>query len=548
MKKLYKFKDLRGLLLVINVIFALYFIVLPIINMLKYAFFYNGQFIGLYNFKKYMLNDKLYSSIVNSFKVSISSSILAMILAFLFVYGIKRTNIRLKRFFKCVPLILFSIPTLVHGIALICIFGKKGIMNQVFLNNIDIYGKYGIIICNVLYIFPVISSLLFVAFEVTDYRLYEVADMMGTKEIKKFFTITLPSMKFTLVNAFFSAFTLVFTDFGAAKVIGGNYNLLSIDIYEQIIGKQNFSMGAVAGIILMIPSFMFILIEYLIFKRKRFEELHGIKYTIKGNKVRDIFFQIYNLTILFIIIFEIVTIIFMSLVKSWPYNMSFTLDWYKVKSYGTSIGEIYFNTIFVSIITAIIGTIIVFIAAYLVERNKNNFILKKVNYFLYKIPLILPGLTLGLAYILFFNNPNNPLNFIYGTFIIIIIANIIHFFSIPFLNIISNLRNIDDKYECVSEILGIPWYINMIKVIIPLSMTSIIETFLYYFLNSMITVSAIIFLYTSSTRVAAIEIVNKSDIGDLQAACAIALIIIFTNLVLRIFAEKINSKYKNIER
>lgn len=539
-----KIKDTRSVLVGMNILFALIFIVLPLYSLFRNAFLKKNIFVGFDNFKKYFSEPNLVKSITNSIEISFCVSIIALIFAFLFVYGIKRTNIKLKKIFKWVPIILFSIPTIIHSIFLICIFGKNGVVSNMFSRNFNVYGKFGLIICNILYVFPVLYSLLFVAFDNIDYRLYEAAEIMGTKELKKFLTITLPNMKFTIVNGFFSAFILVFTDFGAAKVIGGNYSLISIDIYEQIIGQQNISMGAVSAIILMVPAILFFILEHFINKRNYTVD-SCYKFLIKRNIVRDFIFQIYNLLILLFVVLEIVIIAIMSLVYNWPYNLKFTLKWYMVKSYGISVSEIYINTIMVAFLSALIGTIIVFIVAYLVGRYKETRFSIKLLYNLYKLPLTIPGLSIGLAYIIFFNNKENLFNFIYGTFTILILVNIIHFFSVPFLNILGVMKKINNTFEDVSEVLGVPWYINVRKVILPLSIPVIIESFLYYFINSMITVSAVIFLYSSYTRLASIEIVNKIDMGNLQSSCAISLIIIFTNIIVSLLLNKLTNKMKN---
>ncbi|WP_052113170.1 ABC transporter permease subunit [Clostridium novyi] len=537
-------KDSRIILIFINILFAIIAIILPICNLFKYSFFKNGKFIGLYNFKCYIMNEKLFQSIINSIYVASIVSIIGVVMVFIFVYGIKRTNIKFKKVYKFIPIILFSIPTLIHSIGLICIFGKKGLLNTLIFYSIEIYGKLGIVLCDILYVFPVIYSLIYVAFENCDNRLYEVADIMGTSSIKKILTITLPNMKFSLINAFFSSFILVFTDFGAPKVIGGGYNLVSMDIYQQVIGQQNFSMGAVAGVILMIPSIVFLIFEeFICCNYYKIDKTYMLK--ISDNKIRDIFFQIYNSIIVFLVSFEVCTILFVSLVKNWPYNIQFTLEWYTIKSYGIGIWEIYTNTIVVAIITAIVGSLLAFISAYLVEVYSGFSILRNTMYYINKLPLTIPGLSLGLSYILFFNNVDNPLKCIYGTIAILILVNIVHFFSVPFLSIVGAMKNIDKNFEGVSAMLGLPWYINLIKVILPLSISALVEAFVYYFFNSVITVSAIIFLYTTSTRVMAIEIVNKNDVGELQVCCAIGIIMLITNVVFKCIVNSIITKIKS---
>ena len=92
------------------------------------------------------------------------------------------------------------------------------------------------------------------ALALADARLYEAADALGTSTRRKFFTITLPGAKYGLISAALVAFTLVMTDFGIPKVIGGNFNMLATDVFKLVIGQQDFQRGAVVGLLLLTPA------------------------------------------------------------------------------------------------------------------------------------------------------------------------------------------------------------------------------------------------------------------------------------------------------
>ena len=106
----------------------------------------------------------------------------------------------------------------------------------------------------VFYCFPHALIIAVTALALADARLYEVADALGTKKSRIFRTVTLPGAKFGLINAAFVVFTLVVTDFGIAKVIGGQFNVLATDAYKQVVGQQNFEMGAVVGMVLLVAG------------------------------------------------------------------------------------------------------------------------------------------------------------------------------------------------------------------------------------------------------------------------------------------------------
>ncbi len=514
--------------------FMIGLIILPLCSLFIKAFQNkNGEYIGFKNFIDYFSNPNTASSLFNSLKVAGTVTILTVVIAILFAYGVNRTNIKLKRGLNFIALLPLFAPTMTHGIGLIYIFGRQGIFTKFTGVEFPIYGFYGIVLAEIIFIFPVLYFMLALSLKNEDYRKYEVAQLMGINRIRQFFTITIPSIKYTIITCIFSAFTLSFTDFGAPKVIGGNYNILATDIFKQVIGQQNFSMGSTVGILLIIPAFITFLIDFFIKNKNSKLDAGAIKYKIKENKQRDFYFSLFNYTIAFLIIFLLGVIALSSFVKAWPYNMTLSLKSYQFTVMGESIWKIYFNSIIVSLLSAILGTTLCFFTAYIIERENRYLIVRKIGYFLSILPNAIPGLTIGLSYIFFFNSKFNPLNFIYGTFIIIIFANVVHFFTTPFLTMTNSLKKIDREYESISNLMGIPWYKTVFKVILPLSFDSIVESFSYYFINSLITISAIVFLYTSKTRMVSIMMISKNDSGDITAASAMAVMIIITNIVFK---------------
>ncbi|MEG0237037.1 putative 2-aminoethylphosphonate ABC transporter permease subunit [Cetobacterium sp.] len=513
----------------------------------------DGIFIGLENFREYFRNPITLSSLTNSLKVAILVTIISSIISLLFALGINRSKIRGKRILELLALLPLFTPTMTHGIALIYLFGRQGLFTRYLGIKIEIYGFLGIVIAEIMFIFPVLFLMYSLSLKVEDYRTYEVAEIMGISKLKQFFTITIPNIKYSLITGIFAAFSLSFTDFGAPKVIGGNYNVLATDIFKQVIGQQNISMGSTIAILLIIPALLAFIVDIKFQKRGIKIDTKATKYIIKTNLLRDISYYIFTYLLGLIIIIFFMVVILASIVKAWPYNMSLSLKSYDFTIMGESIWYIFGNSIFVSIMTALIGTSLCFIIAYFIEREKEYRVVRKIGYFLSILPNAIPGLTIGLSYIFFFNSQINPLNFIYGTFTILIIANIIHFFATPFLTITGALKKLDREYEVISDLMGVPWYKTVVKVILPLSLDSILESFSYYFINSMITISAVIFLYTSNTRLISIMMISKSDSGDISAAAAIAVMILLVNIIFKLVFKSLITfirvrKYKAVRK
>lgn len=229
-----------------------------------------------------------------------------------------------------------------------------------------------------------------IALSTTDYRLYEAADMLGTSNFRKFFTITLPNMKYGMISSFIIAFILSFTDFGAPKVVGGNFSVLATDVYIKVVGQNNMSMGAVVSIILLIPSVAAFFIDQKIQKKQGVVlNAKSIPYTAKENKARDIFFYIYTILICLFIISIFVTIFVSAFSKLWPYDLSFSLNNFKFYDYNGGIEIFFKNSFILAVLSGIFGTFMTFMSAYLIEKKEKKTIKDKVIYFLSLVPLAL---------------------------------------------------------------------------------------------------------------------------------------------------------------
>jgi len=542
---------MRGLIL-LGMLFLLVGVVFPLYPMISRSFQdTQGTWIGLANYIRYVTTPSLAASFTNSLGVAIATTLISVGLAFVYAYALTRTAIPGKAVFRTLGLLPLYIPPLAHAIGLVYLFGNQGLVTTGLFGrlpgwDINLYGPVGIVIGLSLYCFPQAVIILVTALSLTDARLYEAAEALRTPTWRTFLTVTIPSVKFGLVSAIFVCFILAFTDFGVPKVVGGNFNVLATDIYKQVIGQQNFAMGATISVLLLIPSVLAFIIDRIVQRRQTaLVSAKSVPFTPKPKPILDsIMFAFCSLVVLFaVVVFG--TIILASLIQVWPYNFSLSLRHYDFGSVGGGGYGAYWNSIRMSLYTALFGTIVVFILAYLVEKGKGMRWLRSVTYFLSTIPLALPGLVLGLSYVFFFNNPiwripfiniaiYNPFNWLYGTMGILVLCNIIHFFTVCFLTATTALKQLDAEFEAVSASMSVPFYKTFWRVTVPLSLPAILEIGIYFFVNAMVTISAIIFLYPANLPLAAVAIVNMDDAGDIAAAAAMSTLIVLTSLGVRL--------------
>ncbi len=527
-------------------------VLLPLGQLFSKAFYNkNGQFIGLDNFVTYFSTPALSGSLNNTLYISAMTTLIAVTLAFLFAYALTRSGIRGKRVFRAIALLPLFAPTMMHGIALTYLFGNQGLVTTgifgvlPFQWDIDLYGPVGIILAEIVYVFPQAYLILAVSLAFADYQLYEAADTLGANHWRKFFVVTIPSVKYGIVSACFVCFTLSFTDFGAPKVVGGQFSVLATDVYKQVIGQQNMTMGATVGLLLIIPALVAFVVDRIVERKQHAAVTAKSKpYRIKENRLRDLFYSMLCVSVSGFLLLLMAAVVLASFIKVWPYNLTLGLDHYDFSNVAGEGIEPLWNSILVALLTAVIGTAVTFITAYTIEKSQVWKGLRQAGYFLSILPLALPGMVIGLAYIFFFNNPSNPFHGMYGTIWILILANVIHFFAVGFITATSALKKLDPEFEQAAESMGVSQTKLLWRVTIPVCMPAIVEMAVYFFINSMVTISAVVFLYAADFKLASVSIINMDDAGDVAPAAAMSVLIVFLNIIARAGAEWLASKLR----
>jgi iron(III) transport system permease protein len=516
-------------LIIALVALLLLIVALPLATLLSKAFQNTeGQWVGLANFATYAATPTLLASLANSFLVAGLATAIVVPLAFAYAYALQRSQIPLKGFFYAAALLPIFAPSLLSALSLVYIFGNQGFLRAI-LGGFSLYGPIGIVGAEVLYSFPHALLILTTALALSDGRLYEAAEALGTTRARVFRTITLPGARYGLISAAFVVFTLVITDFGIPKVIGGQYSVLATDAYKQVVGQQNFPMGAVVGLILLVPAVLAFVVDRLVQRRQvALLSARAVPYVPKPRASRDRALLAYAFLVAGIIVATYGVAVWASFIRYWPYNLSLTLNNYAFANVDASGWEPYLNSLTLAACTAIFGTIVVFVGAYVVEKVKAFPLGRGLAHFLAMLPMAVPGLVLGLGYVFFFNAPWNPLSLFYGTMTVLIVNTIAHFYTVAHITSLTALKQIDGEFEAVSASLKVPFWRTFARVTVPISAPAILDIAVYMFVNALTTVSAVIFLYGADSKLASIAIVHMDEAGAIASAAAMATVIMVT--------------------
>ena len=510
-------------------LFLIAFLASPLLAILRQALEgKEGEFVWFANFVAYAQTPALLDSLWHSVWVSVVVTLIAVPLAFGFAYALTRSCMPFKSLFRGITLIPLLAPSLLSAISLIYWFGNQGVLKGWMQGmGIDqIYGAPGVVLAECFAVFPHAMMILVTALSLSDARLYEAADAMGTSARRKFLTITLPGAKYGLISAALVTFTLVMTDFGIPKVIGGNFNVLATDVFKLVIGQQDFAKGAVVAILLLAPAVLTFAVDHFV-SRKQTAMLtaRAVPYSPKPNPVYDRLMTAYCCAIAFLVLAMLGMAVFASFVKLWPYNLVPSLDNFRLGLVDAEVAEGFVNSIKMAAGTAFFGTAMVFCGAYLLEKTKGMDSLHSVVKLMAMLPMAVPGLVLGLGYIFFFNAVSNPLGGLYHTLTLLTLCTIVHFYTTGHLTAVTALKSLDAEFEAVSASLKVPFFKTFWRVTLPICAPALIDIARYFFVNAMTTISAVVFLYSPDTKVASIAILNLDEAGEIGAAAAMAVLI-----------------------
>ena len=396
------------------------FLVLPIIFML---FKVNGN-----DFNYVFKDSNFYKSIGNSVIYSLIGTVISVVLATIVAYFLNRIKIKFKKWFVLLLTLPMLIPTISIGLGVRTLFGVNGFLDQLFGLKYDGLGFFDLIIGSVVFSFPVAFLLLYDALIYEDKSIYDAANTLGISRVRSFFGITLPYLKTSLISAFFASFTLIFADYGLPMEVAGKIKTLPMYLYEQVLSMFQYGRGAVISLVLLLPAVIAFIFDIL---NKENSDSAAAKENIAPTKLFNIIGIIINALIGTLLFIPSLAFIVISFINRFPSDMTITFQNYinAFSPYSSvSIIDFLTNSLIISLLVGIVGTIVAYVSAYVSTRTSGK--MSKPLHFISIATLAVPGLVLGIGYVFLFANTNG---WFAGTIAILVVVNMIHYFSSPYL-------------------------------------------------------------------------------------------------------------------
>ena len=537
MKKKTNF-ELKMIFWIIIVLFGL-FLAAPLLILFKKSIV-GEQGITLEFYHSVLLGKDFLPALCHSFLVAAAAAVTATVLAFLSAYTVHYTNTPrwLKQIIKAAASLPMFLPTITYGFAIIYSFGKQGLITRILGKQLfDIYGFMGLMVGYVIYTVPVAFLLIHNTMEYIDKKTLIVSKVMGDGNLSTFWISILRPLLGTLAGAFVQAFFLSFTDFGIPASVGGSYNVIATILYNRMIGGiPDFNRGAVVAVIMLIPSIGSICILRTLERFNiRYNRISDVE--LRKNPIRDISWGTTGF-ILSIMILSIFAVIFaVPIAEEWPYKTGFSLEHFQDVLADSELLGAYTHSIIMAVCTALFGTLTAYGAALITARSTLSNHYKRTIDGISLITNAIPGMVLGVSYLFLF--PGTPLQ---NTLAIMVLCNMIHYFSTPYLMMKNSLSKMNAGWETTAMLMGDSWIKTIIRVVTPNALSSLLEAFSYYFINAMVTISALIFIAGARTMVLTTKIKQLQYINKFNEVFVLSLLILSSNLAAKLLFSLLAKK------
>lgn len=541
MKK-HKNIEINAIFIAVCLLFIV-FLLIPMVMILCKAFlgktgFTLSYFVDVFKSRNF---EKIF---MQSVGIATISAVITTIFAFILAYSIHFTNIhpRVKKVIRALAVMPMLLPTITYGFAIIYSLGKQGLLTRLFGKQLfDIYGLSGLLIGYVIYTLPVSFMLINNTMSYIDKKYLIVSRVMGDSEKRTFVQTILRPLSGTLAASVIQCFFLSFTDFGIPASVGGRVEVVAGVLYNEMLGSvPNFNRGAVVAIMMLLPSIVSIaVLSYLERYNIRYNKVSEIE--IKKSLARDVIFSVFSGCILLCVVAIFAVIAIVPFIEEWPYRITFTTEHFAAVFADQALVKVVRNSILTAVLTAVFGTIVVYGAALVTARSTIAYKCKKIVESISLVTNTIPGMVLGIAFLLTFTGTS-----LQNTITIIIFCNIIHFFSTPYLMMKSSLGKMNASWETTARLMGDNWLKTIIRVVTPNAVSTLLEVFSYYFVNAMVTVSAIIFITGARTMVMTAKIKELQHYAKFNEIFVLSLLILILNLFAKVFFEKM-ANYKKVQ-
>jgi iron(III) transport system permease protein len=518
-------------ILTIGTLFAVliigWFVVAPLLQVIVYP--------RLQDYLAYFSRARWLQATWHSLVMTLLTTLSTTLCGFLFAYGMVRLKIIGAKWWRTLAILPILSPPFIVAISYIMLFGNRGFITFHLLGlHLDVYGWRGLWLVQTVTFFPYAYLVIYNVLNAISPNLEWAAANLGAKGWNVFWKVVWPLARPGVAGAALLVAISALADFGNPIIIAGNFSLLPSEAYMQIVGWYSLPAAAVLAMVLIVPTALLYIIQQYWVGRKVYVTVTGKSSSLRRpspSSVERWFFNGFIWCFGGVILLIYGTLFWGSFSKIWGVDWSLTLANYaEVWSHADQI----LNSIFFSIFAAFLCALFSMAAAYIGKRQYRG--IRLFMDAMATLPGAIPGIFIGIGYILAFNKP--PL-ILTGSSLIIILAFIFWNLPMGYRNGIAALQQVDESIERAALNLGANYLQTFGKVILPLLKPAFTATFTIAFLRSVTNLSITAFLVSAKTVVGTVSILSLVDNGAWSQAAALTTVLIGISLFVLFISQRL---------
>ena len=514
------------------------FLLFPIFAVLVKSF-QSPEGFTLAHYKNFFTHAYFFQSLYNTLLLGLINTVICVGVGFCFAYMTTRGPMALRKPLKIIAMIPLIAPPYLFALSLIILFGRVGLITTTFGVNWEIYGFDGVVIAQTLAFIPLAFLMLENNIKSLNPNLEESAYDMGATEGTIIRTITLPLLSPGLLKAALLVFVMTIAEFGNAAVLGGRVPFLAPDTYTMITGEADFSMGSVLSVMLIMPCIIIFIAHNYLLKGKKFTTIEGKPIASEPRKMSP-FIKVPFIAITFLFGFTIficfAVVIMAAFVNILGVRNEFVMR--HIMDFRSNMAI--WNSIKVSFIAALIGGIIGTLLAYVIVRGK--FVGRNLIEMISLSGFALPGTVIGVGYLIAFASPPMKLT---GGIMILALNCVFRFLAVGVEAGITKLHQINIEIEEASWDMGATFFTTFRRIVLPIMFPAFIAGFIYTFMTTMVSLSAVVFLVSPGYELAAVAIFDAAAYGKIGLASATTLKMIMVVILCMIILNLL-TKFTNL--
>lgn len=523
-------------------VFYLVIVIWPLFNLLRASFTGDGDGLSLSNFGQFFTSPLYYRTLLNSLVVSVCVTTLSLAVAFPLAYFMTMARIRGSKTIQILILASMMSPPFIGAYSWILLLGNNGTITNFFSNSLgieipSIYGFGGILLVLTLQLVPLIFTYLMGAWKTIDLSLLEAAESMGSTGLRRATKVIAPLLWPTVLAGSLLVFVRAFADFGTPMLIGQGYRTIPVLIYSSFVGEVGTDAGfaaAVSVIVIVITLTVFLVQKYFA-GRKNFsmtamrtieaKPVHGIKGFLMHAYVYG-FLALAILPLLVVVVSAFRNTLYGQFVAGYSLD-NFT-------NASSDIIKMIRNTLTIGVTALVLLVIAAIFLSYLSVRRRNamNNVLDTMT----MVPYVVPGLVIGIAFLMTFSSPPLVLS---GTAAIMVIALLIRRLPYTVRSTSALLYQHSPSIEEAAISLGASKFKTLRRVVVPMLAPGILSGAILSWVTIITELSTTLFLYNNSTQTLALGIYATVVRGQLGTAGALSTILLAMTMLSLFFLMKL---------